>query len=228
MTKGTLIVIDALDGAGKETQTELLAEYLYRVGVDFKVVSFPNYDSESSYGIQKLLKGNIGNVNVYGNSILYTYDRLLTMTNPDTLEGHKSIIDFYNEGGLVICDRYTSSNVLYQTIDMGYEETIKYIEWLEGLEYDTLELPRPDAILMLNVEPEVSMQNIEKRGKGHDNYETLERLTKVYDKINMLERMEYPMNIINCTDNGEMKSREDIHKLIVEKVETIYGIEKQI
>ena len=221
--KGKLIVIDALDGAGKETQTELLSEHLYNVGVDFQTISFPNYKSESSFGVQQLLQGNTGYMNTYATSVLYSNDRILSMTNPNTLEGNRSLIDYYVDGGLIVCDRYTSSNILYQTIDMDEQQTKEYIRWIEDLEYYKMGLPKPDGIIFLDVEPEVSMKNITSRGKGHDEYETLERLTKVYNGYTKLLKVGYNMHVIKCTEDGEMKSREEISKLIIEKVEEIYG-----
>ncbi len=222
MTKGKLIVIDALDGAGKETQTKLLSEHLYNIGVDYKLISFPNYESKSAYGIVELLRGNgVGDMNEKSVSVLYTYDRLLTMYDPNGYECGKSLIDFYNEGGIIIADRYTSSNSLYQTIDMSIEEKLEYLYWLHDLEFNKLKLPEPDLILFLDVAPDISIENIKKRQKGFDNYENIDKLTKVYNTYKDLisEDIQYPLTVVKCTDDNKMKSIEEINKNIINILE---------
>ncbi len=221
MEKGKIIVTDALDGAGKETQANLLAEYLYTQGVDFKQLSFPNYESESSFGIKKLLSGEIKDGNPYANSILYSYDRYMTMTDSKVIDSTKSAIEYYNEGGILLLDRYYTSNILYQTIKMSDDEATRYINWLQDLEVYQMGLPAPDLILFLDVPPEISLENIKARGKGNDKYETIEKLSMVYSGVERLKRIHFDMEYIECTENSRMKTREKITELLIEKVEAI-------
>lgn len=220
---GTLIVIDALDGAGKETQTRLLSEYLYSIGVDYKLASFPNYNSPSSYGVTQMLDGHFKDKNPYAKSVLFAYDRLLSMNSKQTNgEDITTLKEFYDDGGVILCDRYTSSNILYQSIDLKNDDDVKsYIDWIHDLEYNKLELPKPDKIIFLDVEPEVSLENIAKRNQGFDTYENLEKLTKVYQGVETLKRVGYEMDYISCTDNGKMKSIEEINQLIIKQLEDL-------
>ena len=221
--KGILIVIDSLDGSGKETQTTLLAEYLYNIGVDYHLASFPNYNSPSSHGVKKLLAGDFPDNNHFASSLLFTYDRMLSM-NDKRVNGEDvyTLKEFYENGGVIICDRYTSSNILYQSIGLEADESVKeYIDWMDDLEYGKLGLPRPDRILFLDVPPITAIDNIRKRNKGFDTYENVDKLTKVYEGAKRLKRVGYDMTFIECTEYGKMKSIDEIHQLIIKELEDL-------
>ena len=57
---GKLYVIDGTDGSGKQTQFKKLQERLTQDGIDYKVVSFPNYESDSSALVKMYLSGEFG------------------------------------------------------------------------------------------------------------------------------------------------------------------------
>ena len=59
---------------------------------------------------------------------------------------------FYDQGGIVIADRYTTSNMLYQMIKIDDAARRKaYLDWLEDFEFRKMGLPEPDAVLLLDV-----------------------------------------------------------------------------
>ena len=110
--KGKLFIIEGGDGSGKATQTRLLTEHLQRDGYDVKSVSYPDYDSNSSALVKMYLRGDFGSdadaVNPYAASAFFAVDRFASY--------QMKWKAFYEQGGIVIADRYTTSNMLYQMI----------------------------------------------------------------------------------------------------------------
>ena len=110
LKKGKLYVIEGLDGSGKATQSQLLYESFARKGLPVRKVSFPNYESDSSALVRMYLRGDFGrdpsDVNAYAASSFYAADRFA---------GYKADWGpFYEEGGIIIADRYTTSNAIHQ------------------------------------------------------------------------------------------------------------------
>lgn len=105
---GKLIIFEGLDGSGKGTQTKLTADHLRQRGADLRQITFPNYESNSSALVKMYLAGEFGehpdDVNAYAASSFYAVDRFASYK---TDWG-----EFYREGGLVLSDRYTTSNAV--------------------------------------------------------------------------------------------------------------------
>ena len=108
--KGTLIVIEGTDGSGKSTQFQQLRQRLEREQVAFRNVVFPRYQEESSALIRLYLNGAFGtrpgDVNPYAASSFFAVDRYASY--------RQDWGDWYEQGGLVLCDRYTTSNAVHQ------------------------------------------------------------------------------------------------------------------
>ena len=151
---GKLIVIEGLDGSGKATQAELLQKSLQKKE-KFKIrkVSFPNYDSPSSSLIKMYLGGQFGtepdSVNAYAASAFYAVDRYAGFKK-DWGEDYKN--------GLIVADRYTTSNAVHQCAKLPREEWNAYLTWLFALEYEKMGIPKPDIVIYLKVNPEVSQK----------------------------------------------------------------------
>ena len=130
---GKLFVIDGTDGSGKQTQFEKLKEHLKKDNIDFKVVSFPNYESPSSSLVKMYLSGEFGNnakdVSPYIASTFYAVDRFATYK--------KEFEEFYKNGGVVLADRYTTANMVHQAgkID-DLVEREKFLDWVENFEFN--------------------------------------------------------------------------------------------
>ena len=107
---GKLIVIEGLDSSGKQTQTELLCKALSEKGIPVKKISFPCYDSDSSALVKMYLAGKFGqnaeDVNPYAASSFYAVDRYASFKTDWS--------EHYNNGGIVVADRYTTSNMIHQ------------------------------------------------------------------------------------------------------------------
>lgn len=158
--KGTLIVLEGIDGSGKETQSALLEKKLRQEKREVMHVSFPDYDSPSSSLVKMYLKGDFGrdpsDVNPYAASLFYAVDRFASY--------RMKWKSFYEKGGIIIADRYTTSNMVHQMTK--YEDAEKreeFLSWLEKTEYEELELPRPDLVILLDIPLSVSEGLVKKK-----------------------------------------------------------------
>lgn len=159
--KGTLIVIEGLDGSGKATQSDILTEYIKHMGRGAIKISFPDYAHPSSTLVRMYLNGEIGKlgeVNVYAASSFYSLDRYISY---QTVWGER-----YRDGSYVVADRYTTSNLSHQMANLPPERWDDYIDWLTGYEYDLLGLPKPDLVIYLDMHPVASRALLEKRYGG--------------------------------------------------------------
>lgn len=160
-----LIVIEGLDGSGKATNAKLLAEYLKKRGKDVVKINFPDYESDSSALVKMYLAGQFGSrpgdVNAYAASAFYAVDRYASYKT--------SWKDAYERGAWIIADRYTTSNAVHQASKLDGDERDKYLDWLYEFEFSLLGLPRPDKVIYLDVDPDVSQKLMTERYKGDDS-----------------------------------------------------------
>ncbi len=166
MSQGKLIVIEGLDGSGKATQAALLFGNLIRLDEPAMMVSFPDYKSESSSLVKMYLAGALGgiaDVNVYAASSFYAVDRYASYVT--------SWRATYEEGGVIVADRYTTSNVSHQMPKLPPEEWDAYLDWLCDYEYVKMGMPAPDTVIYLDMEPETSRKLMEKRRRTKDIHE---------------------------------------------------------
>lgn len=158
---GKMIVLEATDGSGKATQTELLQARLEAEGHRVRRIEFPNYASEASSLVRMYLRGDFGrdpqSVSPYIASTFYAVDRYASYT---TGWG-----EFYRSGGIVIADRYTTANMVHQAgkIDDD-DERRQYVAWLQHLEYGIYGMPVPDCVVFLDMPPEHSRRLLASRG----------------------------------------------------------------
>ena len=160
---GKLIVIEGLDGSGKATQAKLLYESLLQAGQAVRQVSFPDYESESSALIKLYLAGEFGrdpsDVNAYAASTFFAVDRYASFK--------RDWSGFYAEGGIVIADRYTTSNAVHQGAKLPEDELPDFFAWLSDLEYGKMGLPRPDLVIYLDVDIQTSLARMRRREARH-------------------------------------------------------------
>lgn len=221
MKKGKLIIVESgSDGSGKATQTKILYDKLVSNGYNVRKITFPDYDSPACMPVKMYLSGEFGkdpsDVNAFVASTFFTVDRFASFK--------KDWEDFYNNGGIILSDRYTTSNMVHQAVKMDKEERDAYLDWLTDLEFNKFGLPVPDAVVFLNVEPKVSqdlMKNRLNKFTGeeekdiHEN--NAEYLLNSYN--NSLEIADkYGWIKVNCTKNGNMRSIEDISDEIYSNV----------
>ena len=221
MEKGKLFVIDGTDGSGKQTQIQKLKERFKKEGIEYKAVSFPNYDSPSSSLVKMYLNGDFGtnaqNISPYIASTFYAVDRYATFKT-----GYE---DYYNNGGIIIADRYTTANMVHQAGKIKEdEERKKFLDWLWNFEFNLYGLPVPTQVYFLNMPIEYSERLMKNRAnkitheKKKDIHESnKEHLKDAYNEACKLVK-KYDWYEIKCVKDDKIKSIEDIHEEIFENV----------
>ena len=224
MSKGKLIVLEGLDGSGKATQAKLLAEHLAAQGVPVQKITFPDYASDSSALVKMYLAGQFGqhpdDVNAYAASSFYAVDRYASWK--------KVWGDYYRGGGLVLSDRYTTSNAVHQASKLPEAEWEGFFRWLFDFECGKLGLPLPDLVVYLDMPTEQAVRLLRSReasthtkGDIHEvdtGYLALCRKTalRAADCLGWVK--------IPCVDGaGALRSMEDIHRDIWAAAARILG-----
>jgi len=162
MSKGKLIVFEGIDGSGKSAQYRRICSRLENDAIVYNHIVFPRYDNESSALIRMYLAGEFGtkpdDVNAYAASIFYAADRFASFKT----DWGKT----YNDGGLFISDRYTTSNAVHQGAKLPDDELEDYFKWLSDFEYVKMGLPQPDLVIYLDVDIPTSLKRMTKRQGG--------------------------------------------------------------
>ncbi len=217
--KGRLIVIEGLDGSGKATQTARLYDTLVQKGMNVRKVSFPNYESDSSGPLRMYLGGSFGSspdaVNPYAASSLFAVDRFA---------GYKSDWGkLYDSGGIILADRYTTSNAIHQCSKLTEDKWDGFLEWLFSYEYELLGIPAPDKVIYLRVDPDVSQELLSRR------YDSDEKKKDIHERdLDYLKRSRRAADYcakklgwltVECISGGAMRDIDDIAEEIINKVE---------
>lgn len=221
---GKLIVIEGTDSSGKETQTKKLYERLANEVEKVRKISFPNYESPACEPVKMYLAGAFGdnalNVNPYPVSTMFAIDRYASYK--------MDWESFYNAGGIIVTDRYTTSNMVHQASKIeNIDEKSKYLGWLEDLEYNKMGIPKPDLVIFLNMPTEMAVKLMEARKNkitGEEKKDIHEKdtsyLKKSYDNACDIAK-KYNWQEIKCVENKRLKTIEKIG-------EEIYTLVKEI
>lgn len=218
---GKLIVLEGIDGSGKSTHYRRLRERMEREGVEHHSIVFPRYNEESSALIRMYLAGQFGekpsDVNACAASIFYAVDRYASyMTDWG---------ECYRRGGLILSDRYTTSNAVHQGAKLPPEERAAFFDWLYDLECVKLGLPAPELVIYLEVDLETSLARIkhrrEKTGDTGDIHENdIAYLRACIDAGNAAAE-HYGWRRVSLRKDGEVRTQEEKH-------EEIWSIVKEV
>ena len=218
---GKLFVIDGTDGSGKQTQFDKLQERLKKDGIDFRVVSFPNYDSPSSGLVKMYLSGEFGenakDVSPYIASTFYAGDRYATY-----ITGYK---DYYEKGGIILADRYTTANMVHQAGKIqDREEREKFLNWLWDFEFNLYGLPIPTEVFFLNMPVEKSLELIKDRENKFTHAEKKDiherdknHLIDAYNAACYVSK-KYNWYEVKCVKENKIRTIEDIHEEIYNEI----------
>ncbi|MBQ6059019.1 MAG: deoxynucleoside kinase [Clostridia bacterium] len=206
---GRLIVIDGLDGSGKQTQTQLLARRLTEKNIGVKQITFPTY-TESSALIRLYLDGELGaldKVNVYAASTFYAVDRYASYCR-DWKED-------YLANKLVLTDRYVTANIIHQMGKLPKDQWEDYLNWVNDLEYVRFGLPKPDLVLYLELPIEASCRLLEKRYAGDDSKKDLHERDSAYlracHETAAFAARRLGWQVVHCGDGAEgIRTPEEI------------------
>lgn len=212
--RGAFIVIEGSDGSGKATQLKLTRERLEAAGYAVETFDFPRYDQPSSYFVKRYLEGKYGTtdeVGPYTSSLFYALDRF---------EAAPAIRQALQDGKVVICNRYTGSNMAHQGTKIANAEQRRgFFIWLDNLEFEMLRIPRPDISFVLRVPTDISINLIAQRGST-DIHESdpshLQRTLAVYDDMTQLFPKDFQR--IDCVRGGRLLDIETVNAMLWEKI----------
>ena len=166
---GALVVIEGLDGSGKQTLTAKLSAQARAAGIAIATLAFPRYGLDIHADlVRDALYGRLGDLSdsVYGPALLFALDRRAAAAEIRELTARHD---------LVILDRYVSSNAAYGAARLGAPvvET-GFPGWVLDLEIGRFELPRPDRQVLLATPPHVAAERAAGRADD-DSSRSLDR-----------------------------------------------------
>ena len=208
---GKLIVIEGTDGSGKSTQFRRLQQRLEQENRQFKHLVFPRYSEPSSALIRMYLGGEFGgspaDVNAYAASAFYAVDPFASYK--------QDWGNWYEQGGLVLSDCYTTSNAVHQASKEHGEKQQEFLKWLYEFEYDKLGLPRPDLGIYLDVPTDFTEKLLRGREAATNTSADIHEKDMSYlatcRETGRAAAKFYNWTVIDCVRDGAMRSIEDIH-----------------
>ncbi len=213
-----LIIIEGLDGCGKSTQTKLLENFFESENIRYKKIKLPDYDSPSSTLVNMYLAGEFGksaeDVNAYAAGAFYAVDRFASYK----LNWKKD----YDEGTLILADRYATSNSIYQMEKLPTDEWDSYLDWSEDFEYNKIGIPKPDLVIFLDMPVEISQKLMTSRYDGNeakkDVHEANVQFLNNCRKSALYTAKKQGWNVVPCSDGSAPLSIDMIHNRIIEIV----------
>lgn len=214
---GILIAIDGVDASGKQTQSQLVYEKLSAAGINVRLVSFPAYHSDSSVLVKMYLNGDFGSkpedVNAYAASTFFAADRFASFRRDWKQD--------YDNGYVIIADRYVQSNMIHQASKLKPEEKKAFIDWLYDLEYRVYGLPQPDVTIFLDMPPEKAAELMAERANKIDQSSTkdihersVDYLKASYDNALQIAGG-FGWKHVSCTYKNDIRTIEDINNEIM-------------
>jgi dTMP kinase len=210
-----IIVIEGIDGSGKQTQARLLVKRLEMEGHTVKALAFPNYESNSSVLVKMYLNGEMGeraeDVSPYAAGSFYAMDRYVTLA--------QMAISQYD---YVICDRYSTSNLIHQSVKLqDYKERKDFIEFMDDFEHSKLGIPRADKVLLLDLPTRMTESLMRERAKKFEGEDIHERdrdyMRKCAENARVCAEL-FGWTVVDCVDKGELLDIETIHAKIWEEL----------
>lgn len=211
---GKLIVIEGLDGSGKSTQENLLRQKLAEKGININCIKLPNYDDAACEPVKMYLAGRFGNkpsdVNAYAASTFFAVDRYVSY--------NCYWKEKYLNGEIFLADRYTTSNAYHQLTKTPENEWDAYLEWLEDFEYNKMGIPKPDAVIYLDMPIEVSQKLMTGRYNGDESKKDIHE--KDVEYLNSCRKAaDYSCRKLGwiriaCAENGEPLSIDTISEKV--------------
>lgn len=221
MKQGKLFVIDGTDGSGKQTQLQKLKERFDKEGIDYRTVSFPNYDSPSSSLVKMYLNGDFGTdaqaISPYIASTFYAADRYATFKI-----GYE---EYYNNGGIILADRYTTANMVHQAGKIKDDKKREdFLNWLWNFEFNLYDLPVPTEVFFLNMPTEYAQKLMENRENKitHEEKKDIHESNKTHlqDAYNEACKLvkKYNWCEVKCFEQDRIRKIDEIHEEIFENI----------
>jgi dTMP kinase len=144
---GKLIVIEgACDGIGKSTQYDMLYRHFQMDGEEVVHHHFPSYGTYQGAPVERYLEGTFGqpsDLSPYFVNALYANDRGITW--------YIKLKKFYEQGKIILLDRYTTSSLIYQSALMkNINDKKNFIDYVIDYEYHKIGIREPDSVIFLH------------------------------------------------------------------------------
>ena len=209
---GKLIVFEGIDGSGKSTQFGMMCERLLSEGRQFKRLVFPRYNEPSSALIKMYLGGDFGSnpdsVNAYAASSFYAVDRYASFI--------QDWREYYESGGLILTDRYTTSNALHQGAKVEACEREHFFKWLYDYEFNLIGLPAPDLVIYMDIEAEYASKRLRQRetetATNADIHENDMRYLCNSVESGKQAAEQFGWHRISCVIDGVERDKHDLNK----------------
>ena len=222
MAKGKLLVLEGIDGSGKSAQYRRLCEKLKADGIAYHQIVFPRYDKDSSALLRAYLNGQYGSrpddVNAYTASTFFAVDRFASY--------REDWGEVYHRGGLILSDRYTTSNAIHQGSKLPESELPGFFSWLYDLEYEKMALPQPDLVFYLDVDIETSLARMKRRQEKTNTHADIhEKDVQYLERCLKTARMAaqfYGWESVSYLKDGKERDleekNEEIYRRILDKI----------
>lgn len=209
---GKLIVFEGTDGSGKATQARLFCKRLAAEGVPYQEIDFPRYGNPFAQPAKLYLEGALGkkpgDVSAYAASVLFAVDRFAAY--------REDWGGFYEVGGLVVANRYTTSNAVHQASKLPAGARREYLDWLFDLEYRRLGLPAPDLVVYLDLPTELSEEMMRRREQASGTHADIHEQDNAYlrgcrESARQIAR-DLGWHVVDCAQGGAVRPLEEIHQ----------------
>ena len=218
---GKLIVFEGTDGTGKSTQFALLTKRLQNENVSFRRLQFPQYLEPSSALIRMYLNGEFGenpnDVNAYAASTFYAVDRFASY--------QRVWKNDYASGGLILSDRYTTSNAVHQGGKLEGKAREEFFSWLYDLEFNRMGLPKPDLVLYLDMPTEITEKMMRSREAATGTHADIHEQDEAYLRSCREAAREIVKDcgwtVIHCAKGDAPRTVEDIHNEVYKTVKSL-------
>jgi len=229
MKKGKFFVIEGTDGSGKSEQFWLLKSRLEVNNYKVATFDFPQYEKESSFFVRQYLNGAYGgwkDVGHYKASLFYAMDRF------DISPKIREAID---RGEIVISNRYVGSNLGHQGSKISPREREEFFKWDYDLEFNILNIPKPDLNIVLHVPAEIAQELVNKKGERkylegkkrdihEDDINHLRAAEETYLQIVDMWPEEY--KLVECVKNGTLLLINEIHQKVWKIIASVIAEEE--
>lgn len=211
-----MIVIEGVDGSGKSTQFACLCQRLEQEGIPFRRAAFPRYGQPSAALVEQYLQGQFGDkpedVGPYAASAFFAVDRFASF--------RQDWGEYYRQGGLMLCDRYTTSNAVYQASKLPERQAGPFLQWLFDFEYKKLGLPEPSLVFFLDMPEQLSLELLRKRqGDRGDIHEKDQGYLARCRRRALSVCREQGWRVIDCAPEGRPASIQQVHGWIWDQVQ---------
>jgi dTMP kinase len=218
-----LVAVEGVDGSGKGTQARLLEGHARGAGLGVTVFSFPRYGNNAfSDACARYLNGEFGSFETIApelSALVYAGDRFAARGD---------ILDALEKTEFVICDRYVASNIAHQGARYGPTERAAFVEWLEEIEYDIYQLPRPELTVLLTMPPEIAHALVLKKAPraytplGRDIIEGIEGHGATAQEVYLALAERGPnWRVVDSVRDDELRPPEEIAAEIWEAVRSL-------